>query len=95
MSNKVFKGQGLYNIHYFESTKFPRKAFKMIIKKSIYVLNGNESFSYPYNTYRFLEIYSSGKVGRYKWGDPEFEIPSQIKELYNYITTEINILKFT
>jgi hypothetical protein len=70
------------------------KRLKGIYKTSKKLLAEKEGFDRPGNMYKSITIYLNGKKVQYKWGDASFEVPAEVKDLYDQLLTLIKELKF-
>jgi hypothetical protein len=60
------------------------------INKKINKLSGEQlKFNHPGNLYYFIEFEKDKKKINITWGDPAFNEPKEVKELYEYLNTLI------
>ncbi len=92
---KIYKGKGLAAIKYSEEAKLKRRSKKILNKGAKGLQKKNTSLNKPSNTYKFIRIYSKGKITEIVWGDPSPEIPKEVIDYYDKISEVIKNLKFT
>ena len=94
VNRNIVKGRGIAKIKYLEKAKLTCSDARKINTGLKGILSSGVEFDFPYNTYKFIEIYSKGKKTRITWGDPSQELPKDIRENYDQINTILNKLKF-
>jgi len=90
----IAKKSTLQPAKFGKPSKIKKSKYTKILKEAKTVLEQNEEFSKPFNTYKFVEIYSNGTSKKYTWGDPNFKTPVLIKRLYTDIMKTIATLNF-
>lgn len=66
-----------------------KKELKEIQKRLSELSNVPVEFNHPGNIYYFLEFKIDNELNKITWGDPKYNEPKEIKELYEYL---INIV---
>ena len=94
IKHTVYKGKGMPEVRYNESAKTKAKKLSEIYKRSEKLFHENNGFDRPSNVYYFIELYYQGKKVKFAWGDPSFETPREVKELYDQTRALIKELKF-
>lgn len=89
-NGKVHKGKGLTYFEYFENQKLSKQEINKIFCTGKKILKNNSEFSYPYNYYYFLELFTKSRNKKYTWGDPKLPPPAEILNFYNQINTICN-----
>lgn len=72
-----------------ERTEIPsakKRTAKSVFKRATALLTDSTAVNYPGNMYYFLQRKDSGVDVRMTWGAPGYEVPPQVKALYDELT---------
>ncbi|HVD97049.1 MAG TPA: hypothetical protein VNB90_02520 [Cytophagaceae bacterium] len=97
LKKEVYRGKGMATVKYTDRA-YPKKTqyeqLKTIYEESGKLFLQKNGFNFPSNVYYTIEIYSKGNTIKYTWGDPTFEAPKEVLNLYNRIEILVKELKF-
>ena len=91
-NGKVYKGTGMADILYTQKGKIGKSDAKKIYAD--FMTFPDTSFHHPGNVYYFVQFPGDSTDVRCTWGDPDYEVPELLGELYRNAFGKIAKLKY-
>lgn len=95
LDGKVLKGKGSGTVNFDEQSKLKKSVAQMYYRKVKMAVKTASDFNHPGNMYYSIAIFENGKENKITWGDFQYPVPDQPKNLYQEITTVLTSLTFT
>jgi len=91
-SGKVYKGSGMVDVLYAQKGKIGKSDAKKILEdlKNL----PDTTFNHPGNVYYFIQFPGDTADIRYTWGDPDYQVPDALNELYRISTDQVARLTY-